>query len=255
MFVPNGSAICIQNIQIKDLINNKLINVPINRPIKALGPDSKFIEQMFEATKPISIEPDEDMFNDEITPDVTITELSMFTFIYVNLSFMFTMISKYLTTHIGNKSLSLIISCLVPNAFSLFLLLCIIKLYQNFVKELFIFKTGSDEWRLTRIIFIILNLAFSIISNILSVWLITLVKANLDTLFLVCTPIFSLLSILILFAIYNYSKFQINKKLKLKQGSLTMLNMNLPTKEKQTLLIPLDEFNLKSSKEQITTKS
>lgn len=236
MFVPNGSAIHVQSVQLKDLTHNKLTNVPINRPIKALGPDAKFTEQLYEANKPMSIDPDEDMFNDGIAPNVTLTELLMFIFIFTNLSMLSTLLLRY-TLGRGWPVLIIAIS-MVANLVSLVLLVGVMKLYQYTVKERFILKIGSNKWRLIRILFVIVTLNFSVIMTLFSFWLITLLKRQLTLLFLACSGTFIALSILVLVTIYSLNHFKINKKLKLKQSSLTALTEGQVTREKTSLQTP-----------------
>lgn len=231
-----------------------MINVPINRPIKALGPDARFTEQLYEAKKPLQIEADEDMFNDGIAPNVTLTELLMFIFVFTNLSLLSTLLLRYALGSI-NWSYLIVIICVAANLASLALLVCVIKMYQHYVKERFILKIGSNKWRLIRVLFVIVTLNFSIIMTLFSFWLITLMKSQLDVLFLVCTGVFIVTSILILVIIYSLNHFKINKKLKLKQGSLTALTDSQSTREKQTLQAPNLELFVLKTKEATVEKS
>lgn len=247
LFVPDGSAIYVQSVQLKDLTHNKLTNVPINRPIKALGPDAKLTEQLYEANKPLPIEPDEDMFNDGIAPNVTLTELLMFIFIFTNVSLLTTLLLRYALSDFGAWPPLIVAICVSANLASLALLVGVIKLYQHCVKERFILKIGSNKWRLIRILFVIITLNFSLIMTLVSFWLITLLKPKLTLLFLACSGTFVVLSILALVIIYSLNHFKINKKLKLKRSSLTALTDGQTTREKTALQTPnLELFVLKT---------
>lgn len=222
--------------------------MPISRPIKALGPDAKFTEQLYEANKPLQIEADEDMFNDGIAPNVTLTELLMFIFIFANLSLLSTLLLRY-TLDFASWPHLIVLICAVANLASLILLVFVIKLYQHYVKERFILKIGSNRWRLIRVLFVIVTLNFSLIMTLFSFWFITLMRNKLDLLFFICNCASISLSILILVIIYSLNHFKINKKLKLKQGSLTVLTDSQVTREKQTLQTPNMELFVLKTKE------
>ena len=85
--------------------------------------------------------------------------------------------------------------------------------------------------------------------TLFSFWFITLMRNKLDLLFFICNCASISLSILILVIIYSLNHFKINKKLKLKQGSLTVLTDSQVTREKQTLQTPNMELFVLKTKE------
>lgn len=248
MYLPDNCAIFVQNVLIKDLVNSKVINVPINRPIIALGPDRKFIEQCYEANKSMHIEPDEDMINDGVSSIITITELLMFIFIYIDLTLLITLILKYCLA--GEEIYKLILFCLAPVLSSFSILICLIKLYQLYVKEKIILKINrTNKWQLIRVLFIIVCINFSVLMNLISFWIILQLSNDFDKKFLISTFTFNILSILSLILIYSLHQFKENKNLKMKQGSLTTVTDDQTTREKKSLNIANDLFTYKSSKE------
>lgn len=211
-----------------------------------LGPDMRLLEQVYEANKPYNLEADEDMFEDGITPNVTLFEILMFVFIFINLAVMLTLILKY--TMMEKEQLYIhIIICIMPNASSLILLICLIKMYHYYVKERFILRIGPNNWRLIRLLFIAVSLNCSIIMDLVSFTIINYLKSHLNRTFILCTV--SVCGFFTLILVFIHSTYHVKMNRRLREGSLNQLASNDSTKEKKFLKIPLDMFVLKSSKE------
>lgn len=165
---------------------------------------------------------------------------------------MLTLILKYLINDREERIVHLI-ACILPNVSSLIVLVCLIKLYHHYVKERFILKIGANSWRLIRLLFIAVNLNCSIVMNLVSFFLINYLRNYFDMTFIICTVTVSVISVLILVTIHSSNHMKINQKIK--EGSLSIVVRSDSTREKTSILVPLDSYVLKSSKEQNVDKA